>query len=377
MNESPACAGLFDETAYNDKLGLFGYNKIMKTPQFYVLVIATLTLGMVACTPAEEDIHPKRRSSRSENLKRYVPKAQELRAQVQSRGKSIVNGPLLHSEQLESYISKMPETDISTFLKEHQRQLTESVRAVAAKQAATNTAKRLDEIRDEVISAAESADSPQNLAVQLKQFADQYRQALNTLAENVQQETWTVPTAEQSRAAHEELQISGEDFLTQLEDSFGNLCAQKARPVLAKAGDDYWLALSSIKQPEELQQALEKTGREADESLRETIKKYGDPKVSLTEQDIATLRAKLIEGHHAVEQQLEKLYGKQAVLKSRELFEPYLSGVDTVLKTEGRLSEKTAKLDELGNDYRQQVTALQVALNDELEKKISALGVAE
>ena len=98
----------------------------MKTQKIYWLGIVILACSLTACTPQEEDVHPKRRSSRTENLKRYMPKAQELRAQVQLRAKSIVNGPLLTAEDVKPFIHNNPQVLLSSYLQAQQQALQSS-----------------------------------------------------------------------------------------------------------------------------------------------------------------------------------------------------------------------------------------------------------
>ena len=345
----------------------------MKTQNLFLLSLAAFSCTLLACTPPEEDVHPKRTSSRDENLKRYVSKAQELRAQGQQRSKPIVEGPLLTEDIFKEFADKTAKTDISGYLIAQQKQLQENIRSGAANEIADDLSKRLNAITQEAVEAVREADSAQVLTERLNQFAKRYSQELGELAQNPKQESWTLPTAQQSRQARENLRKAGEDLLKNVSDQYGSTCAQKVRPILAKAGDDYWLALSSVKNPDELQNTLEKIGEEADKNFEKTVAEYGDPVMHLSTEQAASVRARLIEAHQAIEQQFEKLYGKEAVLKTRNLFEPYLEETDELLGSTGRLSEKKARLEEIGAAYRQQVTALQVQLNDELEQKIAAL----
>ena len=326
---------------------------------------------LVGCTPKEEDVHPKRRSSRTETLKRYMPKVQALRAQAQLRATPIVQGALLTEQDLKNFVSQTPQENLSSYLKSQQETLQQEVRSSAAQQATQKTAEQLDALRQEMLGALAAASSAEEWKAQLQTFATRYANELNALADTTQAESWTLPTAAQSRTSRENLKKVGETLLSDIEKKYGPVCAQKMKPVLAKVGDDYWLVLSSVKNPEELAQALEKSGKEADAAFEKIVAQYGDPLVSLSPESIAALKARLIESHQAVESQFEKLYGKDAVLKTRTIFEPYLTKADTLLQENGRWSETTARLEELGSEYRQAITALQVALNEELEQAIS------
>ena len=80
----------------------------------------------------------------------------------------------------------------------------------------------------------------------------------------------------------------------------------------------------------------------------------------------------MIAAHQEIEGQFEKLYGKEAVLQTRDIFEKYKNGADALVRQPGRLSHKLEQLDALGAAYREQMTALQVRLNGELERKAAA-----
>ena len=60
----------------------------MKKNSFLFLLLFALG-ALVSCTPPEEEVHPKRPSQRSANLKHYVSKAQNLRAQALARSKPL------------------------------------------------------------------------------------------------------------------------------------------------------------------------------------------------------------------------------------------------------------------------------------------------
>ncbi len=355
---------------YDDKIHLFGYNETMKIKTFSLFLICLTSYLLVACTPPEEEVHPKRPSARNENLKRYMTKALALRAQVQLRTKPIVSGPLLTANDLKAFIPSLQPQAVSSYLSTQQQALQKVIQTETSHKIAQNAATRLDTLKQDLTTALEAAQSPQEMTEQFKNFEQRYVKELMDLANQVQQESWDIPTAQQSRTARENLKKAGQEFLKNITTDYGETCAKKIYPVLEKAGDDYWLTLSSLKNSEEIEQALHTIGQEADQSFEKIITEYGDPMITLSPEQVASLRAHLIEEHQQVEQTFEKLYGKEAVLKTRDIFEPYLLNVDKTLQQTGRLSHQTTQLEEFGEKYRQQITQLQVQLNDELEKKL-------
>ena len=345
----------------------------MKIQQLTLAGLIAVACCLTACAPSEEDVQPKRRSSRDENLKRYMSKAQELRAQAQLRAKPIVSGPLLTGQDVKAVLPAVAKDTVLTYLQAQHQSLEDAVRAAAAKKAAESTTAVLGALDQEAAQAVSAAPSTQEAAAKLQEFSEKYSQALAKLAEEIKNESWATPSATQSQEARENLQKKEQDLLTQIKEDYGPSCADKVKPVLAKVGDEYWLALSSVKNPEEFNQTLAQISKDADERFEKTLTLYGDPKVDLPEEQAALLRSQLIANHQQTEQQFEKLYGKEAVLKSRAIFETYLKETDQLWTKKQRLSEMTARLEELGAAYRQQITALQVKLNDELEQKTLSL----
>lgn len=354
----------------NDKEAHLGYNEIMKTS--LLLVPALVSFCLFACTPPEEDVHPKRRSSRADNLQRYMTKAQEVRALAQARSKPLVHGPLIPSDSLKEYLPKTPDHRVSQQIFAQKNTLQAAVREAAARRAGEKASILLTQFRDDAVQAARSSQSPQELSARLQDLNAQYSKKLSDFTQEEQAQTWSRPDAEQSRFSRQVLRDGSRRLRESIARDYGSLCAQKAEPVLQKAADDYWLALSSVPTPEDAERELTRVGDEADAAFAAVVEEYGDPLTSFSEADAAALRARLIAAHQEIEAQFEKLYGKEAVLQTRDIFEKYKNGADALVHQPGRLSHKQEQLDTLGAAYREQMTALQVRLNGELERKAAA-----
>ncbi len=354
----------------NDKEAHLGYNEIMKTSR--LLIPALVSFCFFACTPPEEDVHPKRRSSRADNLQRYMTKAQEVRALAQARSKPLVSGPLIPSGSLKEYLPKTPDHRVSQQIVTQKNTLQAAVREAASRRAGEKASVLLTQFRDDAVQAALSSQSPQELSAKLQDLTAQYSQKLSDFTQEEEAQTWSRPDAEQSRFSRQVLRDGSRRLREGIARDYGSLCAQKAEPVLQKAADDYWLALSSVPTPEDAERELTRVGDEADAAFAAVVEEYGDPLTSFSEADAAALRARLIAAHQEIEGQFEKLYGKEAVLQTRDIFEKYKNGADALVRQPGRLSHKLEQLDALGAAYREQMTALQVRLNGELERKAAA-----
>lgn len=343
----------------------------MKTPVRLLLCCSLLT-GVCACTPPADEVHPKKRSARTDNLKRYVPKAQELRALEQARSKPVVNGALLEPSVLKEFLTPLPGDRISAAVAAQREVLQQAVREAFSKRAAQKAAALIAQFGAEASASAQTAQTPEEFSARLDALKKQYDASISRLGEEEVARGWSKANAEQSRLSRKDLQQVFRSTSVSLEKDYGPLCAQKAQPVLRKAADDYWLVLSSIKHQEDLSGEFARVGAEADAALAQVAAQYGDPALSFSAEVQASLKSRAISAHQEVEKQFEKLYGKDAVLQVRDVFEGYLNGLEKLFSAPGRLAAGMEYLEALNAAYREKITALQVQLNEDLEQKLLA-----
>jgi len=348
----------------------------MKTLLRSVVAFTVLAGLCSACTPPEDEVHPKRRSSRSDNLKRYIPKAQELRAMAAARSKPVVDEPLLPVSALDEFLPQTPDTRVSAAITARQTALRDAVREACARHAAEKISALLNQFETDALHAAQTAQKPEELSAGLTELNARYSQELAELGREEEKRGWERVNPEQNRLSRQELKDVLASALAELERDYGEPCARKSAPVLQRAADDYWLVLSSDKNLENLNAELAAVGTRADAELAKIIQEYGDPALSFSPENAASLKARVISAHQKVEQKFEKLYGKEAVLQTRNLFERYLNGLDALCAEKGRLSELSERLEALNAVYRADMTELQVRLNEELEQKLLAARTA-
>lgn len=339
----------------------------MKT--FSACLGLSLCFACFACTPPEEEVHPKRRSAREDNLQRYLTKAHEMRALAQERAKPLVQGPLLAPDTLKRFLPQTPDLRVSAQIFSQKNRLETAVREASAREAAEKAGAILTQFRDEAVLAALSAQNPQELAAKLTEKTTLYSQKLTDFAHSQQETSWSVPNAQQSLVSKQELKESVLSLLEDITRDYGPKCGQKAKAVLQKTADDYWLVLSSVKQRQDLESELARVGSEADRAFGAVVAQYGDPVFSLSQEQAATLRADLIAAHQEVENRFEKLYGKEAVLKTRDIFEKYKKYADELVCIPARLSRMQEELNRAGESYRKEMAELQVQQNQELERR--------
>ena len=333
----------------------------MKTNRF--LLCCGCVLGLAACSPVE----PSTSAHAVEEEPAAVQEAAPAPLPAQLR--SIVSERLLSPDVLKEFVSLPEEMRISTLFQASPHAATHSANRTAHIQRVLHHTKTtLKNLRRDMILSLHEASSSQEAARVLQASAQKYQAAFEALAQEENKTSWEeTPVSTTGYISPRELQTKTEQFLANIEQAYGPTCAQKLTPVVHKTVDDYRLILASSQKQDVIAQALQQTGQEADLALHKTLKQYADPMLSLSEQDISNVRARAIEAHQRIEKQFEKLYGKQAVLQTRPLFDPYLNGLEHLLHTPQRLSEKQQALEKLGDTYRQAMTAFQTRLNEEAE----------
>ena len=204
----------------------------MKTSHIWLAL--TFCMVCVACTPPEEEVHPKRRSVRTDNLQRYMNKAQEHRARAQARSKPIVEKPLIEENVLKQFRPQMPDLRISAQIFAQQNQLESSIRETYAKRAAEQVVDILNQFQQEAVAVVSAAQTPQELAAKLKEQTAAYSQKLDEFAQAQQQRSWTLPDAEQSRISRQALRDAAAPILEEVTRDYGDSCAQKTKMILQK-----------------------------------------------------------------------------------------------------------------------------------------------
>jgi len=111
---------------------------------------------------------------------------------------------------------------------------------------------------------------------------------------------------------------------------------------------------------------------QAEEQILQINAAHADPVGVVEEEKITSLRAEMITTHQTLESYVEPLYGKEAVLQMRKVFNDVLEKTGRTLREKQRLSQKKQILEGLNAAYRQQMLELQKNWNLKLaaaEKK--------
>lgn len=342
----------------------------------FLFIFLLLAGAMISCTPPEEDVHPKRPSQRSENLKRYVSKAQNLRAQALARSKPLVTKPLLNESALDIFLPVSQDSRISSYLLAYQKELGNSVRTASAERVAEEAGALLTKFRNDVVTAARAAQTPQDLKEKVTALNGEYSALLTKLTQEEDDLSWNVPDKKMLVSSQRMLEASSKMLYGDILRDYGLLCAQKAAPILKKAGDDSCLVLSSAPTTEDVEEELRRVAHEADVAFNDVLKKYGNPSVNFNQEDLTKLLQQASANYTELEQQLEKLYGLEAVTQGRIIFEKYQNGLKEIFSKSGRLLTKKEQLEGLEEFFREEFISLQVRLNSDFERRAIAKRLA-
>ncbi len=357
----------------NDKRTFLGYNENMKTFPAMLALGVGLGFFVAGCTPSEEEMHPRRRSVRADNLRRYLAKAHRFQALAQARSTPLVQGPLLPRNTLRDFLPRETDTRVSAQIAAQQQQLQALVRQAAARRAADETAALLSQYRQDAVQSALQAQTPQELATQLTEKNALYTQKISDFSHQKLQENWLLPNEKQSRFSQRRLKRAFLSLAEAVGREYGAECALHTEPFLQKTADDYLQVLSSAQNAQQLQDGLTRLGDEADRTFSALKAQYEDPLLALSPQQAASLRVRLIEAQQETENLFQKLYGKSAVLQTRDIFEKYKNQADAIVRVPARFSRMQAQLNRAGELYRQEMTQLQVRLNRNLERRAAQM----
>lgn len=308
------------------------------------------------------------RPTRQANVAHYMEKAKQNNLRAQERRKPLDIKNPVDTATLNMALAPEEIPDLPAKMQAVKTNLERRVRQAYGKEAAARAGALIMEYHVAATQAAKTADSPAQLAEKLKELDGHYQQKLNAFLQTESLREWFPPSKKQLAKARVEMTVKNKAMLEEIKNIYGATCAEKAAPVLHKALEDYFTALSAAQNVEELEKQVGAVSVEADVALRQVVAKYGDPKGAMSEEELQAMRAEMIAAYQEVEARFEYLYGKEAVLEIRPFFNQILKNAAAVGAANTRLSYKKEELARLNAIYRQKLAAMQNNFNARLKK---------
>lgn len=206
--------------------------------------------------------------------------------------------------------------------------------------------------------ALQTEQTPAETTNKLLNALDEYQQQMKKMLTEQQANARLKPTEKILERVHERLEQRCEDFLNNVTIYYGDKTALESRPVLEKALQRYEAALAESASEEELSNKVQGIVENTRTQLDEIISKTGDPLGVTSEEMITSLRSEMIANHQKLENQIEQLYGKQAVLQARKPFNQLLEDTEITLQEDMRLSQKKNTLARFNHHYQESIGSL-------------------
>lgn len=320
---------------------------------------------MAACSGGEGDSVRFAASKNKEQVSAHPPKEKSL-SQNQAHS---------NKEQGMRQTSGAPvssQADVFATLPEEMQtiktQLEEKMRADYGQSAAARAGDFVLEYHQAVRSAAQKARTPAEVIGVLKELDQEYQKKLESFLQQESLRNWQVPTAVQLEAARKEMEKKKASMQKEISVLYGPVCAQHAQAVLDQATAVYMEALATAKTGAELQTRTQQAQQRLNAALQQIVQQYGDPKGAMSREELLAMRAEMINAYQAVEARFERLYGKEAALEIRPLFNQILKNAAAVGAADTRLSYKREELARLNKIYKQQLADMQTRFNERLKK---------
>ena len=220
--------------------------------------------------------------------------------------------------------------------------------------------------KQEARHAAEEAVSPWDLGAKLTSLQMSHDKEIKDFISKQTAMSRLQPDEKLIEQSRQHLLQRSDAIMDRIRRYYDNDTASKCQPVLDQAVYDYTNALTGPSNEQELKNEIDSIIDKTQNKLDEILRTSNDPMGVTSEETQKTLRREMILAHQDFEKEIETLYGKNAVLQTREVFNHLLSETQKVLQTNMYLSHKKTLLEYLNNDYRQKMLALQTQWNEEL-----------
>ena len=330
-----------------------------------MLVLCCSSFLYAACGQPPDNTPSK--FQRQANIEKYLQKAREANRLVQERGKPLsVSAPA----DISRLTNKVQETDTSFLERLFVRNrsiLEKRLLETYNRQTASQLEALLRKQRQETLALLPNASSPDDLARALRALRQEQNSHWEQFIAAQQGRMRIQPDPKLLEEVHQRLSRRCNEFLDQIAFYYGADSASQCRPVLDKALQDYTAALLTAQDNAALDTSLAQIQKQTLAQMKQITSQAADPLCVTPPEVRASLRSDMIAAHRGVEKQIETLYGKDAVLQAREVFNQCFEEADRVLKENARLSQKKRILAHLNEHYKQSLLVLQKQWNEELK----------
>ena len=329
-----------------------------------ILFVCVASMIPAACVKPEDETSSK--FNRRANIEKYMRKAKTVSQMDHERQQ-----PLEITDPLDvSRLTKNTQTvdlDFLTESFERNRQLLQNrLQENYAQRNGARLEQLAEQYKNQIQQAVQEASSPAELEEKVTRALADQEKAIKDVIGQVSTTTRLKPDQQSLDRAAKRLERRCEDFTNRMELYYGPETAKAVSPVLEKAVEDFEYAMASAASEKDLNDKLAQILLYTRQQIQQTVEETADPAGSTSEEEITALRADMITTHQQLENRIEYLYGKEAVLQARKPFNRLLEDAGNTLRENMRLSQKKNTLQRFNIHYKDSLLDLQERWNKDL-----------
>lgn len=328
-----------------------------------LLCVFCAVLTLTACVKPQEE--PTTNDRRQANLERYLDRAKAATALDEQRMKVLSVPDIIDVALLTNQAQKL---DVQFLQKAFERNR-QNLQTRLQRAYATEVTKEIDALFDtyktQAHQIAQEAESPWSLASQIASLWMNQDKEIQEFISTQADMNRLKPNEAQQEKSHQYLLQRCDEFIERIEFYYGPDTATECRPILDKAVLDYVSHLANASSEQDLEDKTNELLTNTQQKIDQVLQQTGDP-LGITSADAqASLRTQMILTQRKFEQTLESLYGKNAVLQARGVFNTIREQTDKELQLNRRLNQKKETLAYLNEDYKRKIVDLQTTWNQE------------
>ena len=333
----------------------------MKKILFFVLCIS---VSLAACVKPEEGASVEEK--RQEKIKKYLSRAKEVN-ELDARRLKVLDVP--NPLDISHILNKGQSIRINSLKKsfeENADHIQEYLQQHYTDKITEDVTKLFEQYKQQARQAAQTAVSPWDLGAKLTSLKMSHDKEIDEFISKQTAMARLQPDEKLVEQTRDHLLQRCDAIMERIQRYYGNDTAATCQPILDQAVYDYTKALTGPSNEQELKTEIDNIIGKTQSKLDEILSASNDPMGVTSEETQKTIRHEMILAHQDFEKEIETLYGKNAVLQAREVFNHLLAETQKVMQTNMYLSHKKTLLEYLNTDYRKKILALQTQWNEEL-----------
>lgn len=314
-----------------------------------------------ACTKPEDESPSK--FQRQANIEKYARKAQDIGRLTQLRKEPLPVQTAADPARVTNTPYPLDLAPLTQSFERNRLTLRRRLLQTYAEQVRLQVEALYQQWQTQAAEQARVAQSPADLAQRLEALWPRQQTQLQQFTKTQRELNRLQPDASALARAEERLARRGEELLSGVALYYGDEAARQSRPVLEKNLQAYLSLQSQATTEAEVDARLAQSLIDMEKQLRQIVQQAGDPLGQTPPEVVSGLRTDLISAQQQLEKYIEPLYGKDAVLAARKVFNRFLEEYLKCWQENARLSQKRRTTQYLNEQYKQTLAALQQQWN--------------